>query len=130
MSKADFKTAAVPQCLGDGGDDAWGDERATDPLHRAGIDSEAFGNDAHTGPSRSRQGLTDSFFECRGNRGPPEALAFTPGPRKPGTDSFSNHRPLEFGEHAQHLKHGLAVGRLHRSPPLALVYVRLEFLQL
>jgi hypothetical protein len=64
MSKADFKTAAVPQCLGHGGDDAWGDERATDPLHGAGIDSEAFGNDAHTGPSRSRQGLTDSFFEC------------------------------------------------------------------
>jgi len=55
MSKAGFKTAAVPQCLWRGGDDAWGDERATDPLHRAGIDSEAFGNDAHTGPSRSRQ---------------------------------------------------------------------------
>jgi hypothetical protein len=31
-----------------------------------GIDSELFGNDAHTGPPRSRQGLTDSFFECGG----------------------------------------------------------------
>jgi hypothetical protein len=43
--------------------------------------------------------------------GAPEALAFTPGPRKPGTDSFRNHRPLKFGEHAQHLKHRLAGGR-------------------
>jgi len=26
-------------------------------------------NDAHTGPPRSRQGLADSFFQYRGNRG-------------------------------------------------------------
>src|SRR5262249_12605630 len=45
------------------------DERAADPLHRAGINSEPFGNDAHAGPSRSRQGLTDSFFECGSNWG-------------------------------------------------------------
>jgi hypothetical protein len=59
-----------------------------------------FGNDAHTGPPRSRQGLTDSLFKRGGNWGAPEPLAFTPGPRKPGTDSFRNHRPLKFGEHA------------------------------
>src|SRR5262249_59589459 len=39
------------------------------------IDSKPFGNDAHTGSPRSRQGLTDSFFECGGNWGPPEALS-------------------------------------------------------
>jgi hypothetical protein len=38
-------------------------ERAADALHCAGIDAEPFGNDAHTGPPRSRQGLTDSFFQ-------------------------------------------------------------------
>src|SRR5215475_11925489 len=48
------KTFAAPQWLGHGGDDAWGDERATDPLHRTGIDSEPFGNNPYTWPSRSR----------------------------------------------------------------------------
>src|SRR5262245_10223597 len=47
--------------------DACAVERAAYPLHCAGIDAELFGNDTHTGPPRSRQGLTDSFFECRGN---------------------------------------------------------------
>src|SRR5215510_265899 len=94
------KTAAVPQWLRHGGDDAWSDERAADPLHCPWIDSEPFGNDAHTGPPRSRQGLTNSLFKRGGNWGAPEPLTFTPGPRKPGTDSFRNHRPLKFGEHA------------------------------
>src|SRR5215831_4455604 len=79
-----------------------------DALHCPRIDCKLFRNDAHTGPPRSRQGLTDSFFECGGNWGPPEVLSFTSGPRKPGTDSFCNHRPFEFGKHAQHLKHRLA----------------------
>jgi hypothetical protein len=92
------------------GDDAYAVERAADALHCPRIDSKLFRNDAHTGPPRSRQGLTDSFFECWGNWGPPEALSFTSGPRKPGTDSFCNHRPFEFGKHAQHLKHRLAGG--------------------
>src|SRR5262245_50835788 len=63
-----FRAAVFPQRLGPGGD-AWGGERAADPLHRAGIEAKPFGNDAHTGPSRSRQGLTDSFFECGGDWG-------------------------------------------------------------
>jgi hypothetical protein len=33
-------------------------------------------------------------------RGAPEALTLTPGPRKP----LRNHRPLELGKHAHHLK--------------------------
>jgi hypothetical protein len=82
--------------LGYGGDDVWGDERAADPLHCAGIDSKPFGNDAHTRPPRSRQGFTDSLFECGSNWGVPEPLTFTPGPRKPGADSFRDHRPLKF----------------------------------
>src|SRR5262249_44840278 len=93
-----------------GGGDAWDGERAADSLHCAGIDSEPFGNDTHTGPPRSPQGLTDSFFECRGNWRASEAFTLTPGPRKPGADSFCNHRPFEFGKHAQHLKHRLAGG--------------------
>jgi hypothetical protein len=41
-------------------------ERAADSLHCAGVNSKPFGNDAHTGPLRSRQSLADSFFECGG----------------------------------------------------------------
>jgi hypothetical protein len=66
-------------------------------VHCSGIDSELFGNDAHTGPPRSRQGLSDPFFECRGNWGTPEALTLAPGSRKSGTHSFRNHRTLELG---------------------------------
>src|SRR5256885_8850865 len=39
-------------------------ERAADPLHRAGVNSKLFGNDADTGPPRSRQSLPDSLFQC------------------------------------------------------------------
>jgi hypothetical protein len=34
----------------------------------------------------------------RGQSGAPEALTLTPGPRNPGTDSFRDHRPFEFGK--------------------------------
>src|SRR3989442_3396109 len=40
--------------------------------------------------------------------GAPEAFTLTPGPRKTGTDSFRNHRPLELGKNAHHLKQRLA----------------------
>ena len=56
-------------------------ERAADSLHCAGVNSKPFGNDAHTGPPRSRQSLADSFFKCGGDWGTPEAFTFTPGPR-------------------------------------------------
>src|SRR5262245_21374984 len=105
-------------------------ERAANPLHRPGIDSKLFRNDAHTGPPRSRKGLTDSFFECGGNWGPPEALSFTSGPRKPGTDSFCNHRPFEFSKHAQHLKHRLAGGCRSVEALLAQEQVDLQRVQL
>jgi len=73
-----------------------GRERAADPLHCPRIDSELFGNDAHTGPPRSRQGLADSFFPVSGQSGAPEAFTLSPDPRKPGTDSFRHHRSLEL----------------------------------
>src|SRR5262249_6973254 len=92
-------------------------ERAADPLHRAGVNSKLFGNDADTGPPRSRQSLTDSFLECGGDWGTPKAFTLTPGPREASTDPFLNHRPLELGKHAHHLKHRLA-GRRGRSEPL------------
>jgi hypothetical protein len=69
-------------------------KRAANPLHRAGINSKLFGNDADTGPPRSRQSLTDSLFQCGGDW---EAFTLTPGPREASTDSFLNHRPLELG---------------------------------
>jgi hypothetical protein len=69
ITKADFKTAAALQQLGDEGDDAWCDERAVDPLHCARIDAKPSGDLAHTGPSRSRQSLSDLFFEGRGYPG-------------------------------------------------------------
>src|ERR1700752_265217 len=37
ITKADFKTAAALQRLGDEGDDAWGDERAAEPLPIPGL---------------------------------------------------------------------------------------------
>jgi hypothetical protein len=55
ITKADFKTAAALQRLGDEGDDAWRDERAADPLNCLRIDAKPSGYLAHTGPSRSRQ---------------------------------------------------------------------------
>ena len=39
-------------------------------------------NDPYTGPPRSRQGLTDSFFERGGNCGASEAFTLAAGPRK------------------------------------------------
>jgi hypothetical protein len=113
-----------------GDDDADALERAADPLHCPGIDSKPFGNDPYTRPSRSRQGRTDSFFECGGNWGPPEALSFTSGPRKAGADSFRNHRPFELGKHAQHLKHRLAGGCRGVEALLAQEQVDLQRVQL
>src|SRR5262249_14207620 len=86
---------------------------------RAGVNSKLFGNDADTGPPRSRQSPTDSLFQCRSDWGTPEAFTLTPGPRKASTASFLNHRPLELREHAHHLKHRLPGGCRGVEPLLA-----------
>jgi hypothetical protein len=80
-SEADFKTAAVLQWLGDGGDDAWRDERAADPLHCPRIDAKPSSDFALTGPSGSLQCLMDSFFQGAGYRTPPEAFSRIPAAR-------------------------------------------------
>src|SRR5262249_41444502 len=65
--------------------DACAVEGAADALHCPRIDPELFGNDAHTGPSRSRQRLMDSFFQRGGYRRPPEAVFLIRDSRKPVT---------------------------------------------
>src|SRR5262249_28859058 len=49
-------------------------ERAADPLYGARINSKLFGNDADTGPSRSRQSLTDSLSSVGAIGGRPRRL--------------------------------------------------------
>ena len=63
-------------------------ERAADPLYGAGVNAKLFGNDADTRPSRSRQSLADSLFQCGGDWGTPKAFTLTPGPREASTDSL------------------------------------------
>src|SRR5205823_9264157 len=86
---------------------------------RVGPNRPASAEGGQTGPPRSRQSLTDSFFECGGDWGTPKAFTLTPGPREASTDSFRNHRPLELGKHAHHLKHRLPGGGRGVEPLLA-----------
>jgi hypothetical protein len=65
-----------------------------------------------------------------GDWGTPKAFTLTPGPREASTDSFRNHRPLEFGKHAHHLKHRLAGGRRGVEALLAQEQVDVECVQL
>src|SRR5262249_30856193 len=58
----------------------------------------------------------DSFPSAGAIGGRPKALTLTPGPREASTDSFRNHRPLELGKHAHHLKHRLPGGVVVSSP--------------
>src|SRR5215471_4720996 len=46
-------------------------ERAADSLHCAGVNSKPFGNDAHTGPPRSRQRVRTSELTVFGAARPP-----------------------------------------------------------
>src|SRR5262245_31410069 len=48
-----------------------------------------------------------------------KAFTLTPGPREASTDPFLNHRPLELGKHAHHLKHRLPGGGGGVEPLLA-----------
>ena len=77
-------------------------------LHRARINTELLGNDAHTWSSRSRQGLPDALLQCRSYPRAPQLFALALGALKPGTDSFLNDGAFELGEHPHHLKHRLA----------------------
>ena len=56
-------------------------ERATDPLHRAGINPEPFSDLAHARSSGSRQSLLDALFQLRSYSRPPEPFSLALGPR-------------------------------------------------
>src|SRR5215469_4413423 len=59
-----------------------------------GLAPKSSGDLAHTGPSRSRQRLMDSFFQRGGYRRPPEAVFLIPDSRKPVTGPVL--RPCPF----------------------------------
>jgi hypothetical protein len=44
------------------------------------------------------------------------ARRLPPGPREASTDSFRNHRTLELGNHAHHLKHRFPAGVMVSTP--------------
>ena len=94
--------------------DACAVERAADGLHCRWIDAEP----PYARPPRSRQSLTDSFFQRRGYRRPTKPLPLAPGPRKSGADAFLNHGALDSAKYAHHLKHRLAGRRRGVEPPL------------
>jgi hypothetical protein len=47
-------------------------------------------------------------MRCSNSRAIGELFALAPGPRQPGTNALLDHRALELGKDAHHLKHGLA----------------------
>jgi hypothetical protein len=86
MADSAFISRPLRLCHGD----ACAVERAADALHCRWINAEPLGNDPYARPPRSRQSLTDSFFQRRGYRRPTKPLPLAPGPRKPGADAFLN----------------------------------------
>jgi hypothetical protein len=56
-------------------------ERATNPLHRAGIDPKLLSDLAHTWPSRNRESLPDALFQLRSYSRPSEPFPLALGPR-------------------------------------------------
>jgi hypothetical protein len=71
------------------------------------------GNPTHafTGALTLVQGGLDSLLKLGGYPRPAKSFALVLGPPKPGPDSLCDHRALKLGEHAHHLKHGLAARR-------------------
>src|SRR5262249_22960510 len=84
------------------------DERAADPLHRAWVNAEPFGNAAYTLTSTLTlvQRRLDALLQL--GRSATQSFSLILGPPKPGADSFRDHRPLKLGKHAHHLKLGFA----------------------
>jgi hypothetical protein len=73
-------------------------------------------------PLASSQRIAGSTFLA--HSGPAQFLALRPGPPEPRLHPFHDHGPLELGEHAEHLQHGL-VGRRRGVEPL-LVEVEID----
>jgi hypothetical protein len=70
------------------------------------------------------------FSSSAGIDRPAQPFPFATGPRQPSADSFLDHRPLELGEDAHHLKHRLAGRRGRVDSPLVQEQVDLERMQL
>jgi hypothetical protein len=51
--------------------------------------------------------FTNALNDIGAHRSTPEALTLAPSPREASLDPLDNHRALELGEDAQHLKHRL-----------------------
>jgi hypothetical protein len=82
------------------------DERAADPLHRTRIDIEFGRGLAHA--QAILAGRQDSLLELGGYPRGAKLFAVFLGPPKASGDSLLNHRALELGKDAHHLKHRLA----------------------
>jgi hypothetical protein len=80
----------------------------------AACHAELSGDLVKARPPRSRQSVTDSLFDLGASAGAPEGFAAPGaahfGPGNTSAHPLDNHRTLELGEHAHHLKHSLAGG--------------------
>jgi len=56
---------------------------------------KAFRDLPHAGPARLAQRLRYAAFQLGWDLRPPKAFALTPGPRKPGADSFLDHAAFD-----------------------------------
>src|SRR5712671_1336191 len=74
-------------------------------MNRSGADAECLGRLEN---SRGRQMLADALDDILADRTTPEALPLAPRPRETGFDALDNHRALELGKDAHHLKHRLS----------------------
>ena len=75
------------------------------PMNGSGSDAKCLRRFEDSCPFR--QLLTDALDNFRAYRATPESLSLAPCPREPSLDPLDNHRALELGEDAQHLKHRL-----------------------
>ena len=85
-------------------------------LHGAGADAELAGYLQNAVAFGAK--LVDAFFDLGIYARPAKRNALGLGPRKPGVDALANDAALKFGEHAQHLEHGLAGGGRRIEPLL------------
>src|SRR5713101_697681 len=90
----------------------------SDPVHRLVADTDEFGRLANAVPGRQRRAYGADFVV--GHLRPSDRLA-APGALRPrlgdaSPDPLHDHGPLELGEHAEHLEHGLAGWRAGIEP--------------
>jgi hypothetical protein len=77
-----------------------------DTLHGADADAQLAGDLLDALALTARR--SDSSLDYLGRTGSAEGLALSPRTLESGPNPLANHCPLELGEHATHLEHGLA----------------------